>query len=211
MDVFLSYPNTEKPLAEALRRKLEDAGLGVFVDTASLAPGKEWQRELEKGVESAKLFLVLIDPERPPSRWQQAEWQAALETVWKDPSKRLVPVLPRGAEVPAFARSASGGRDVRALRLDDENDLDSIVRAAKELIDGPRFDAHRERTSRSSQSLGGEDPDTGGGGRMPAFGGLGSPDATRTSDRGATYARRDREERRERLAEIRRFAEELKK
>lgn len=212
MEVFLSYPSSERRLAEDLRHRLEHAGLAVF-DPARIAVGQPLQEQVEQAVDAAKLFLVLIDPEGPPSREQQAEWQAALEAVWKDSTKRLIPVLPRGAEVPAFARSASGGRDVQALRLDEERDLDEIVRAAKELVVGRR----RGGTARSAKGVPKPPDDVVGRDlwrKSPPEFSPPPPLDYPSSDRGEVVVAEhnaDREERGARLAEIRRFADDLKK
>ena len=225
MDVFLSYPHTEKRLAEALRRGLEAEGLAVF-DAGSLAPGLAWREQLEQATESAKLFLIVIDDLEEASQCQRAEWQIALEAAWRDPDKRLVPVLPRGAAVPAFAKSASGGREVQALRLDEERDLEEIVRAAKDLVGGRRRsavrtgrDVPRSKGDRSFWAPSGtlDDGRPAGGIETKDIGGAGwskpkddlpipPPKSDYTSSRD-----RDRAERLERLAEIRRFVEELKK
>lgn len=178
MDVFLSYPSGERRLAEALKRGLEAEGLAVF-DVGSLAPGASWRKQLEQAAESARLFLLVIDDFEEASQWQRAEWQAALEAVWEDPSKRLVPVLPRGGEVPAFIRSTSRSAPVQAIIANKQNDgrwKQGIVQAAKRLVSYP----------------------------------LAPPAAGEAEVREVPYSA-DLEERRERSAEILRFADELRK
>ncbi len=206
MDVFLSYPRSEKRLAQALRQGLEAEGLEVF-DAGSVTPGSSWRDQLEHAAESARLFLLVIDDLEEASHWQRAEWQTALEAAWKDPSKRLVPVLPRGADLPAFARSAAGGRAVQALRLDEERDLEEIVRAARQLASDRDQSVEHGATSPGDQG-GHHDEDWLVEDPNPYNGRAG--DYLMSEDFAASEVR-DREVRLERLAEIRRFAEELRK
>jgi hypothetical protein len=228
MDVFLSYPSSKRRLAQVLRKRLEEEGLRVLQVTCE--DPASWRSEAERAARKVQLFLILIDPARPPSHAQQSEWQVALEAAWEDPGKRLIPVLPRGAEVPAFVRSASGGQHVLALWLDDERDLTAVARAARALGDPHGQDVRRSRGLPTEQDTnvmreGGaawdEDRPVGNPPKAGYAVSLDSPDAGSGGSGGtksgypvsgypATVDERDREERRKRLAEIRRFANSLK-
>jgi TIR domain len=103
-DVFVSYSTDTKPLAEELTKALEREGIDAWVDFKDLKPGQQWQRELEHAVNTAKWFVIVVAPESHATRWQEAEWSAALARAWGDADKRLLPVVVGGSEPPPFLR-----------------------------------------------------------------------------------------------------------
>lgn len=56
-------------------------------------------------IRGAAAVLVVVGAGSQPSETQRWERQAVLEAVWRDPAKRLVPVLLRDAGLPPFLRS----------------------------------------------------------------------------------------------------------
>src|SRR5947209_4640804 len=114
MEAFLSYSSADKKLAERLRKELTRDGLSVWSDESLIAPGEKWQQRIEEAIRSSDSILVLVGPRERVDEAQQFTWRVALEAVWKDSSKRLVPILLRGAELPSFVRSGTLGK-VRAI------------------------------------------------------------------------------------------------
>lgn len=106
-DVFLSYSSSDRVVAERLACRLEEAGLGVFLDKWRIAPGQPFIPELEHALRASRSCAVLLGPgvTRP---WQNEEIQAALtRAVVHRPSSgedrpfRVIPVLLPGAADPA--------------------------------------------------------------------------------------------------------------
>jgi len=110
--IFLSYRREDAAgEAHAIRTALrEQLGEGLlFVDTASLEPGAVWPTELRSALDRAETVVAVIGPdwlragttewgERRIDRdddWVRQELAIALAT-----SKRLIPVLVRGASMP---------------------------------------------------------------------------------------------------------------
>src|SRR5215213_7115670 len=61
-DVFLSHNGRDKPLVEAVARRLRDAGLEPWLDAWCLSPGGRWQEELAEGLSAAAACAVFIGP-----------------------------------------------------------------------------------------------------------------------------------------------------
>jgi hypothetical protein len=141
MDAFLSYSSGDKKLAERLRKELTKEGLSVWWDE-STAPGEKWQQRIEKAIRSSESILVLVGDRVDEA--QQFTWRVALEAVWKDSSKRLVPILLRGAELPAFVRSGTSGK-VRAVQVENSRNVRSVSQAVLDLING--------RTSQATEAV----------------------------------------------------------
>jgi TIR domain len=104
-DVFISYATDTKPLAEQLTNALQTQGFHAWADFKDLRPGQVWQDEIDRALENARSFLILVSPRSRASSWQEAEWRAVLAKVWSDSGKRLIPVLVGGTEPPPFLRN----------------------------------------------------------------------------------------------------------
>jgi hypothetical protein len=103
--VFISYAADTKPLAEQLTQALQTQGFHAWADFKDLRPGQVWQDEIERALEDARSFLILVSPTSRAGSWQEVEWRAALAKVWTDSDKRLIPVLVGGTEPPPFLRN----------------------------------------------------------------------------------------------------------
>src|SRR5436853_5160453 len=115
MALFLSYSAANKKVAERLRRELEREGLSVW-SAQNATSDSDLRRQLEDAIRSAEAILVLVGP-RDPDKVQQFTWQEALEAVWKDPGKRIIPLLIGDAKIPTFV--FSNGVPSNAIRISD--------------------------------------------------------------------------------------------
>jgi signal transduction histidine kinase len=134
MDAFLSYSSVNKNLARRLREELASEGLSVWWDESD-APVETRHRRIEEAIRSSDYIVVLIGPRDGDDEAQVFTWRVALETVWRDSSKRLVPILLRGAELPPFVRSGTSGK-VRAIQVENPRKVQSIAQAVLDLIHG---------------------------------------------------------------------------
>ncbi len=135
MDAFLSYSSADKKLAKKLREELTRSGLSVWWDDDSDQPGEAWRRQVKEAIRSSDYILVLVGPRAPVDEAQDLTWRVALETVWKDPRKRLIPILLRGAQLPAFIHSGTSGK-VRGIEVENSRDVQSIAQAVLALLEG---------------------------------------------------------------------------
>jgi hypothetical protein len=101
-DVFISYAEDTKPLAEELTKALEKQRFQAWADFKDLQPGARWRDEIERSLDKASWLLILVSPRSRATGWQEAEWRAALTKVWSDSDKRLWPVVVGGTEPPPF-------------------------------------------------------------------------------------------------------------
>lgn len=101
--VFISHSGSfdASPLASAL----EQAGVEPLRTETSLKPGDPVVAQIDTLLQQADGAVVVIECKSSPSPGQQREWEAALESSWSHPAKRLIPVVEEGADVPAFLRS----------------------------------------------------------------------------------------------------------
>lgn len=136
MNIFLSYASANRKVAEKLRDELGKAGIAVWSDANTLSTGERWRDRIEDAIRSASAILVLIGPKNGDDSEQQFTWQVALETVWQDPGKRLIPILLRGAAPPPFLYSSAPGGQPFFIRLDSPRKIKDIVPELAELIQG---------------------------------------------------------------------------
>jgi len=114
-NIFISYAEDTKPLAEELTRALQQQGIETWADFKDLQPGHLWRDELEQAIEHARKFLVLVGPNSRATRWQEWEWRTVLQSVWSDSGKTLIPLVVGANEPPPFLR------DWVSLRIDPAN------------------------------------------------------------------------------------------
>jgi hypothetical protein len=129
-DVFISYPNQEKEKAELLASTLKSRGLAPWLAHRDLSPGVRWQDQIRNKLESCDAFVLLVEPSAKPSNWLQLEYTAALESVWKDDEKVLIPVLTGKGDPPVFLRQFNVLR-VPSRRKDWQAFLEGIADTIK--------------------------------------------------------------------------------
>src|ERR1035438_9311078 len=165
-DVFISYATDTKPLAEQLTQALQTQGFHAWADF-NLRPGQVWQDEIERALEDARSFLILVSPTSRAGSWQEVEWRAALAKVWSDSDKRLIPVLVGGTEPPPFLRNwVSLIVDPAAEPANwTRHVVDALLSAPNELVHAPSAGSWRERQrrfdeiSRMAEELRKDEPD----------------------------------------------------
>jgi len=104
LKVFISSSNDTKEQAEILSREIERHGISTWLDSRNLIPGQKWKVEVNRALADCQVYLILVGPGSRLGPYQGLEWQGALEKVWSDPEKKLIPVLFGEAEPPAFLR-----------------------------------------------------------------------------------------------------------
>lgn len=105
MNVFVSYGAASRYWAKRLMADLAQHGIQVWADAINLTPGLSFVEQIEQAVRRVDAIILLITTPTPPDEKQNLTWQAALEAVWSDETKRMIPFLLGDAEPPAFTRS----------------------------------------------------------------------------------------------------------
>jgi len=95
MQIFLSYPSEDRPVAESINLALRDQGHEVFFDREELPPGEEFHDRIRHAIERADLVIFLVGPEAlDPGSYTLNEIDMA-EKSFPRPSGRVLPVMLR--------------------------------------------------------------------------------------------------------------------
>ncbi|MDJ0554868.1 MAG: TIR domain-containing protein [Microcoleaceae cyanobacterium MO_207.B10] len=92
--VFLSYATPDREIMEKIRSSIMREGLTVWTNETDIGYGKEFQEEIQKGVESADNVVYLISPESLTSEYCQKEIEYAFVN-----NKRLICLLIKATDL----------------------------------------------------------------------------------------------------------------
>ncbi|MHB8596935.1 MAG: tetratricopeptide repeat protein [Ktedonobacteraceae bacterium] len=85
--IFISYAWLDSAdWVRKLHIDLTDQGLRVWLDIYDIPPGSDWNEEIDRALESAKVLIVIMTPGSTLSIQVRGEWNYALN--------RLIPVIP---------------------------------------------------------------------------------------------------------------------
>lgn len=102
--VYISYSrDSGLGVAVELANRLEERGARTFFDCEYVIPGESTREMVEGSVRVANVAVALVPPHwtEVSDKWLSAEWAAIREEAWSRTDFRVVPVLLRGAQVPA--------------------------------------------------------------------------------------------------------------
>jgi hypothetical protein len=92
-DLFVSHASEDKErFVRPLVRLLEDAGLDVWFDEASLRPGDSLIQSIEKGLSRSRFGIVVLSPSFFDKRWPRAELDALTSRELATGERVLLPV-----------------------------------------------------------------------------------------------------------------------
>jgi hypothetical protein len=144
-NVFISYASDTKPLAEALTKELESQGIEPWVDFKDLHPGQRAREELERAIDKAVWFLVLVGSKSRTTPRLEAEWSAALARTWESQDKRLLPIVFGNGEPPAFLRNWV------ALRVNPDTEALTWTRKVLDVLRNVRTEAIHDASKGSKE------------------------------------------------------------
>jgi tetratricopeptide (TPR) repeat protein len=101
-DVFVSYGHEDAAWVGALADNLHRDGFDVFLDEWELVGGDRVTGRLEDAIRRSLNGVLVVSPHSLSRPWVREEYEALLRQAVEDPSRRLIPVLYRDAELPAF-------------------------------------------------------------------------------------------------------------
>lgn len=87
-DIFISYSNQDKSLAQFIQKHLTNEGIEAFLASVSLKPGQNWHDEVFKALKTSSWVFFLASRSACESPWVQQELGAALYG-----QKKLVPII----------------------------------------------------------------------------------------------------------------------
>jgi hypothetical protein len=124
-DVFLCYKSEDKPAVKNIGNQLKDWGIAPWLDMWDIPPGRPWQREIEKQIESIPSAAVLVG-QAGIGPWQQLEIEAFLRE-FENRGCPVIPVLlPDAPDKPKLPPFLNGMQWVD-FRTSDPNPLEHLI------------------------------------------------------------------------------------
>jgi len=104
--VFISHASKDDDFVSELRLALEGQGLTAWVDSRELIAGHKLAPEIERAIEGARQFVVVLSPNSIDSPWVRKEIETALEVEArrKDDGYRVIALLLPGIEPQDLAK-----------------------------------------------------------------------------------------------------------
>ena len=103
--VFISYAREDSEIAKKLYDDLSQAGVELWFDRESLAPGQDWQLEIEKAIKESTFFLALISSKSTTKRgFAQKELKRVLDILDERPEGDVFIIPVRVDDCPVFYR-----------------------------------------------------------------------------------------------------------
>ena len=108
-DAFISYSHKDSQTAKKVWKYLQNYGatgnkISAFMDEDAISPGESIAEKINKALESARFFLILLSPAAIDADWTTAERNAALLS---DPAGRLgrvIPLIVKDCNIPPLMR-----------------------------------------------------------------------------------------------------------
>ncbi|RNJ51004.1 toll/interleukin-1 receptor domain-containing protein [Methylocystis hirsuta] len=102
-DFFISYSSKDEADAREIVGILEQAGHSTFAQFKDIAPGNNFVREMQNGLESSQRFVALLSPDYEESDHCQAEWAAAYNRDPGGAGRKILPLLLRQTKLSSLA------------------------------------------------------------------------------------------------------------
>lgn len=113
-DVFLSHASEDKPEVRVFAKRLQNAGLKVWLDEEQLPPGHEPRDAIQKGMKDSRHVLVWITKNWLHKTWTQ--WELKLFSEAQAEGQRVIPILwvewDEGELGPYLTKNVAVNRDV---------------------------------------------------------------------------------------------------
>ena len=78
-DVFISHSNQDKTVASAMCSRLEQAGIRCWIAPRDVRPGRNWGSEIIRGLDNAKVMIVVLSANANRSRPVMKEVERAFD------------------------------------------------------------------------------------------------------------------------------------
>jgi len=71
--VFISYSRLDKAFVGRLADSFRVAGVQTWTDLENIAPGSNWQDEIERGLMNASVLIYVASKNSVSSKWMETE------------------------------------------------------------------------------------------------------------------------------------------
>jgi hypothetical protein len=72
--VFISYARHDRLFVESLTAKLGQAGIRTWTDRENIAPGEDWEEQIDRGLAKATALIYVASEHSAQSRWMDIEY-----------------------------------------------------------------------------------------------------------------------------------------
>ena len=76
--IFISYSRQQLYFAEALSKRLQKAGVGVWMDLQQLEPGEDWRAQIRDALQACTALVLVGSRQALASPYVQEEWGTAM-------------------------------------------------------------------------------------------------------------------------------------
>jgi len=97
--LFISYSHKDKAFASNVAKDLENEGYDIWLDRTDIQTGSRWDDEVVKGLETSRVFMVLLSQAAVASENVKDEIDYAI-----DHQKKMLPLLLEPCEIPLRLR-----------------------------------------------------------------------------------------------------------
>ena len=128
-EVFISYASKDRERILDLVKRLDTAGMSVWIDQMSIEGATMWSQEIVAAIRNCKVLILAISENSTDSENVVKEVALASEG-----SKRILPVYLASAEIPeSMAYQLAGIQRVEFFEGQEESGLQSMIRALAKL------------------------------------------------------------------------------
>lgn len=110
MNVFISYAQEDRDLADRVAQSIRGRDHTVFFDRTDLPPGNNFEEQIENAINNSTLMVFLISPDSvAEGRFTLTELKIA-QTRWKSAKNRILPVMIREtprSSIPNYLRAVT--------------------------------------------------------------------------------------------------------
>src|SRR6185295_2985849 len=102
--LFISHSSKDDAFVRDLREALADSGQDAWIDSRELRGGDPLWSEIQKAIDEASAYAVVVSPDSLQTKWVSKEWRHAIK-VRKQRGKDQFPVIPlslNGTQLGAF-------------------------------------------------------------------------------------------------------------
>ncbi len=125
--IFISFHNQDKQLADKLAAKLSGRGHYVIYSSETLIPGSNWRSVIQKQLASSDVTIALVTKDSVKSEWLIAESNAAMAYVFEKGRGAVIPIVFDEVELPKTLR------EVQAIYA-ERNDISVVIEKIDQAI-----------------------------------------------------------------------------
>ncbi len=133
-DVFMSYASQDREVMLGLRAVLMREGLTIWSDRTEIETGREFQEEIDRGIEGADTLIYLLSEHSLASQYCQAEL-----TYAKRLNKRIIPIRLERVAREAIPSEIGRVQHIDALNWQDKKEFQATAGSLLKTLHDERY------------------------------------------------------------------------